>query len=490
MSSEIVCDDFSCSRVAKKTKPTLDEKGELKITKGFGSFFSQNVEVLIDLSAAEYQPPPLPFPTSVAQWDQDQKQNSNDTSNGKDDNMSQSSPPLTAEMHETQRIGVSAPSFGSKMKERYFFLEQDWTYINHGAFGAALKPAVEAAHKWSIHTERQPLRFLDRQLLPTMVLVHRELAAFIGCDAPDVVIVPNATTALNAVFSSLQLKEKERVLRLSIAYSAVKKMLSFYCGRVGGEQEEIHIPLPLLLKGKGDRGNTSHDDANANANAKGEHIIVETVRLWLERDAESFSKNGNNSNNSDSKSNGDKNGDNSERTSSSTEERKGPIRLAIFDHVTSNEALVLPVKELISLCHSYSIPVCIDGAHALGALELNMNKLKADFYISNCHKWMCSPKGVAFMYVDKQHQPSIRPLAISHGSGSGFVSDFIWTGLRDYGPMLSLLTVLDFWNTVGPATIRTHMHALARWAAEMLVSCNVCVICQYNVCVCVRVGCV
>ena len=75
------------------------------------------------------------------------------------------------------------------------------------------------------------------------------------------------------------------------------------------------------------------------------------------------------------------------------------------------------------------ISVLIDGAHALGQLDLNLSSLgDVDYYVSNAHKWLSAPKGSAFMYVHKKHQASTKPLVISHGYGSGFNSQFIWSG--------------------------------------------------------------
>ena len=75
------------------------------------------------------------------------------------------------------------------------------------------------------------------------------------------------------------------------------------------------------------------------------------------------------------------------------------------------------------------VPVLIDGAHALGSLPLDLRSLQPDYYVSNAHKWFCCPKGSAFMYVSKELQDSTRPLILSHGFGSGFSSEFIWSGM-------------------------------------------------------------
>lgn len=88
--------------------------------------------------------------------------------------------------------------------------------------------------------------------------------------------------------------------------------------------------------------------------------------------------------------------------------------------------VMLLTKCSMNICSG--VQVLVDGAHALGALQLDLRKLDADFYVSNAHKWFCSPKGAAFLYVRRDLKPSIHPLVISHGYGSGFNSEFIWAG--------------------------------------------------------------
>ena len=67
-------------------------------------------------------------------------------------------------------------------------------------------------------------------------------------------------------------------------------------------------------------------------------------------------------------------------------------RLALFGHIPSNYPVVMPVEEIVELCHSKGVPVLIDGAHALGSLPLNLMALKADYYVGNAHKWLACPK--------------------------------------------------------------------------------------------------
>lgn len=71
-------------------------------------------------------------------------------------------------------------------------------------------------------------------------------------------------------------------------------------------------------------------------------------------------------------------------------------RLALFGHIPSNYPIIMPVEEMVKLCHRKGVPVLIDGAHALGSLPLNLAALKADYYVANAHKWLACPKVIFY----------------------------------------------------------------------------------------------
>jgi isopenicillin-N epimerase len=81
--------------------------------------------------------------------------------------------------------------------------------------------------------------------------------------------------------------------------------------------------------------------------------------------------------------------------------------------------------------------VLVDGAHALGQLPLDMARCSVDYFVSNCHKWLCAPRGSAILWVRKDRQTGFSPLVKSHGLGEGFTSDFIWDGVGHGQTMLA-----------------------------------------------------
>ncbi|XP_078489147.1 uncharacterized protein LOC144746144 [Ciona intestinalis] len=315
--------------------------------------------------------------------------------------------PLPVTIPDFKEFQTKTPTFGKEMKTKHFLLGTDWTFLNHGAFGAVLKQALDCSQELQRFVEYQPLRFLDRELFPLIVDSQKRVADFVGCKAKDICFVENATSGTNSVLNSLSFNRDSVIYCLDTTYGAVKKSLTEICKRTGAKVQMEKLSYPI----------------------KSEEDIVSHVQATL----------------------------------------TNKITLAIFDHIPSNMAFTMPIQKLVQICHERNIPVLVDGAHALGALDLNIPDIGCEYYVTNLHKWFCAPKGCAIMYVRADLQPSIKALNVSHGSGYGFHAEHTFTGLKDYSPYIACQAALNFWLAMGPNVIRNRNNKLLRKAVDILL---------------------
>ena len=295
--------------------------------------------------------------------------------------------------------------FGRALRPLWL-LDEGMVYLNHGSFGATPEKVLTAQSEWRQRLERAPVRFMERTFTPALREAAAALGRFLGACGEDLVFVENATAGVNAVLRSLQFAAGDEIVTTGHCYNAVRQALAFVAATAGVRVIEVDVPFPM------------HSAAE----------VVEAVAGAL-----------------------------SERT-----------KLAVFDHVTSPTALVLPVADLIALCRARGIPVLIDGAHAPGMIPLALGALAADWYTGNCHKWLCAPKGCAFLWTAPERQDATHPLVISHGYREGYLAEFDWTGTRDPSAWLAVTAALDFWHTLGWEDCRTYNTQLAREAAALL----------------------
>jgi len=298
-----------------------------------------------------------------------------------------------------------SPAWGAAARGAWH-LDPAFAYLNHGGFGVTPEAVFASQDRWRVRIERNPTHFLTYEVEEALRSAMVPVAKAIGAAAEDVVFVENATTGLNAVLRSLDFEPGDEILITSLSYPAIRKAAYYAAARCGARVIEAEIPLPL----------------------PGKAALLRAV-------AEKFSI----------------------RT-----------RLAIFDHIASHSALLLPADELTRLAHEAGARVMIDGAHAPGQIPLDIAALGADWYVGNLHKWYFAPRSCGFLWASKAQQAATRPLAISHGYGEGFRAEFEWTGTRDVTPALAAPAAIECHEALGGARLMARNSALVREAAAML----------------------
>jgi isopenicillin-N epimerase len=268
------------------------------------------------------------------------------------------------------------------------------TFLNHGSFGACPKQVLEFQQRLRSQLEHEPLRFFGREWEPLLDDARSKLAAFVDADVQDLVFVPNATTGVNSVLRSLTFSPEDEILTTNHEYNACRNALDFIASRTGARVVVAKLPFPIDSP---------------------QQVIAAVI----------------------------------ERVSPKT-------RLALLDHVTSQTGLIFPIQELAKDLQQRGVDTLVDGAHAPGMIPLDLREIGATYYSGNCHKWLCAPKGAAFLYVRRDKQSEIRPLTISHGTNSPrtdksrFQLEFDWTGTDDPTAYMCVPEAIAFMGSLLP----------------------------------------
>jgi len=289
-------------------------------------------------------------------------------------------------------------------------LDPSVTYLNHGSFGACPEAVLAVQTALRRELEREPVDFLVNSLPARLAAARAELCAFLGADSADLVFVPNATTGVNAILRSLSFTPGDELLLTNHTYAACRNTADFVCQRSGARVVVAQLPFPC-----------PHED----------EIVASVLSCVTPR-----------------------------------------TRLALLDHVTSPTALVLPVARLVSGLESRGVDTLVDGAHAAGMVALELSTLGAAYYTGNAHKWLCAPKGAAFLHVRRDRQAQLHPNVISHGYGAGFHAEFDWTGTFDPTAWLCVPEALRYIEGLKPGgwpEVMAANRALALSARSLLL---------------------
>jgi isopenicillin-N epimerase len=288
-----------------------------------------------------------------------------------------------------------------------WLLHPDIAFLNHGSFGATPRIVLEEQARWRERIEAEPVEFIGRKRPELIAAAKEPLGRWLRMREADFGFVTNATDGINAVLRSLDFRPGDELLTTDHVYNAVRHAMRNAAMRSGAAYREVSIPLPV----------------------SGPDEIAERIVTAL----------------------------------------TPATRLLVVDHVTSPTAIVFPVQRITAECAARGVDVLIDGAHAPGMLPgLDVPALGAAWYAANLHKWVCAPKGCAFLWARADRQTELHPLIVSHFYGQGLAKEFEWQGTRDISAWLSVPAALRFMEELGWKRVIAHNHAMAVWAQRML----------------------
>ena len=288
-------------------------------------------------------------------------------------------------------------------------------FFNHGSFGACPAAILELQHQLRRQMEAEPVQFLWRAFEERLEPARATVAQFVGARPQDLVFVTNATTGINAVLRSCDFKRGDELLTTNHDYNAVHNALVETASRAGVKLVTVEVPFPLR---------------------SGQEVLEAILAAVTPR-----------------------------------------TRLALIDHVTSSTAVVFPIEKIVPELQRRDVEVLVDGAHAPGMVEVDLGKLGPAYYAANLHKWVCAPKGSAFLWVREDKQMQIQPAVISHGNNtprpgySAFQDRFDWAGTFDPSAWFCTGEAIRYMESLrrgGWPAIRAANHQLVVQARDLL----------------------
>jgi isopenicillin-N epimerase len=134
-------------------------------------------------------------------------------------------------------------------------------------------------------------------------------------------------------------------------------------------------------------------------------------------------------------------------------------RLLAFSHISNLSGIALPAKEICRLAHARGIMTLVDGAQALGFLDLDLRELGCTFYTSSTHKWLMGPFENGMLYVRKEYIPRIWPNIIGGGWKEGKTVDenICVLGQRNETTTAALPEILAFHESIGKKNIEARV---------------------------------
>ncbi|KJX93075.1 aminotransferase family protein [Zymoseptoria brevis] len=298
-----------------------------------------------------------------------------------------------------------------------FALAPGYRNLNHGSYGTYPLPVRTAFRNFQELTEARPDAFV-RYEYRTHLLdeCRRAVEDYLHAPKDTCVFVPNATTGVETVLRNIQYDEGDVVIGFATLYEAFANTLRYLTQTTPLRVHMIEYTLPV--------SNAFLCDAL--------EMAIKTIRSAGLRP-----------------------------------------RLLLFDTINTLPGVRMPFERLTKLCKMYDIWSCIDGAHGIGHIPLDLQDLDPDFFVTNCHKWLYTPRGSGILYVPVRNQHLLQStLPTSFGFGDSFVANFASCGTLDDTPYLCVPDALGWraslsWQgQTGEVAITSYMFHLARSGGE------------------------
>ncbi len=306
---------------------------------------------------------------------------------------------------QSRQIDPCDHAYWSQVRS-HFMLEKGHAYLNNAAIGMPPKPVGDAVAEGFRLMSENPSK--AKRIFHDYIEdeLRPSLAAFLGVQAGEIALARNATEGLYHIINGLALSSGDQILMTTQEHPSAVRPWRVRAERDGIEIKEVRIPSPLV----------SEDD------------VVERISAAIE-----------------------------ERT-----------KVLFFCHVTRGGYLY-PVKRLSALARKRGLISAVDGAQAVGMLDVDVAGIECDLYTNSLHKWFLGPAGTGFLYVNHAMQPSFTSLYAPADDPGDDARRFETQGTYDLPVRAALGTALDFLNRIGIGNIENRLRMLSDYLRQALL---------------------
>ncbi|MEJ2237460.1 MAG: aminotransferase class V-fold PLP-dependent enzyme [Gemmatimonadales bacterium] len=279
------------------------------------------------------------------------------------------------------------------LRDRYM-LDPDVIYFNHGSIGTVPRAVHEAHVQYLSVCETNPWLYMwGGEWEEPRERVRENAAALMGCDSAELSLTHNTTEGFSTLANGMSLGPGDEVLFSSLNHDGASVCWQHNASLKGFTVRRFDFP------------------------------VLDVPTMPVEEILDLYDRN----------------------ISTST-------RVLVLPHIDNVVGLLHPVREITELAKSKGVEVvAVDGAQAVGMLDVNMRDLDVDVYCTSPHKWLQSPKGLGLMYVRREIQGSVRPMWVTWGQQrwSGTARIFEDYGTRNLPGLLALGDAIDFQRRLG-----------------------------------------
>jgi len=285
-------------------------------------------------------------------------------------------------------------------------LDPAYHQVNHGSFGAVPIAVQQVQSQWRERIQRNPVKFFARELKDEVANARAHVARFLGQEGDQIALIRNTTEGASTVMRGFPLTSGDEVIVLNQEYGAVTKAVARACDAAGAKLVEIDV---------------DYLDTD-------EQVILKIIAGITKK-----------------------------------------TRMLVIDHITSATARTFPIYELSKVCKENSIVYVVDASHSPGTIDTDLDRLDADFWFGNLHKWGSAPLGVGVLRVAPRWQEVLRPLIVSWRDDEPYPFPWDMLGTVDPTSWLSAPSAIEFFSKIGWERVRKANHQRMMYGRELVM---------------------